>query len=283
LLKQEVIETIWSNHPIRKKLKMKNIKEINIPKGKSWFETWFDTVFYHQLYANRDENEAANFIDELLAELQPQPGLSMLDLGCGNGRHSKHLAMKGFNVTGIDLSSSSIRSARKWENGSLRFYRQDMRMPFGRNKFEYVFNLFTSFGYFNDAADDSRVVANISEALKTDGLLVMDYINSSYAEKNLKAAETKDIDGILYQIQRSSNEKYFFKTIFIEDIHPDKPFEFTEQIRKYSLDDFYHLFRKHGLSIEQVFGDYDLNEFDPSSSPRLIVIAKKNDHEKEFN
>jgi hypothetical protein len=43
------------------------------------------------------------------------------------------------------------------------------------------------------------------------------------------------------------------------------------------------LFHKHGLRIEQVFGDYDLNEYDPETSPRLILIVKKNDHEKEFN
>jgi SAM-dependent methyltransferase len=218
-----------------------------------------------------------------LNELQPSPGSSILDLGCGNGRHSKYLAKKGFNVTGIDLSSSSIRNATKWENELLRFYRQDMRTPFGKNKFDYVFNFFTSFGYFNDAADDDKVVANISAALKDDGLLVMDYINSIYAGKNLKASEKKEIDGIVYEIKRSSNEKYFFKTIIIENMGPHGPYEFTEQVKKYSLADFDHLFRKHGLRIEQVFGDYDLNEYDPEMSPRLILIVKKNDHEKEFN
>jgi SAM-dependent methyltransferase len=262
---------------------MKSITELNLPKEKSWFETWFDTAFYHQLYANRDEKEAANFIDELLAELQPAPGSSMLDLGCGNGRHSKYLATKGFNVTGIDLSSSSIRSARKWENEFLRFYRQDMRTPFGKNKFDYVFNFFTSFGYFNDTADDDKVVANISAALKDDGILVMDYINSFYAGKNIKGSEKKEIDGIVYQIKRSSNEKFFFKTICIENIRSHGPYEFTEQIRKYSQADFDHLFYKHGLRIEKVFGDYGFNEYDPETSPRLILIVKKNDHEKECN
>src|ERR1700752_4887372 len=80
-----------------------------------WFKHWFDSSFYHKLYANRDEREAAGFADALMEELCPPPHSKILDLGCGNGRHSKHLASKGFSVTGIDLSSSSIRDAKKHE------------------------------------------------------------------------------------------------------------------------------------------------------------------------
>ena len=86
-------------------------------KAKSaWFEKWFDSSFYQKLYANRDEKEASGFVNELLSELQPPPYSRMLDLGCGNGRYSKWLASKGFDVTGIDLAASSIRDAKKYES-----------------------------------------------------------------------------------------------------------------------------------------------------------------------
>jgi SAM-dependent methyltransferase len=90
---------------------------------------------------------------------------------------------------------------------TLRFYRQDMRIPFGKNAFDYVFNFFTSFGYFNDPDDDNKVVRNISTALKPGGLLVMDYINAVYAERRLTASEEKEIDGIVYHIRRWTDEK----------------------------------------------------------------------------
>src|SRR5215470_2336385 len=115
--------------------------------NKAWFKHWFDSSFYHQLYANRDENEAAAFINELVNELEPAANARMLDLGCGSGRHSKYLASKGFDVTGIDLAGSSIRQAKRWETEKLRFYRHDMRVTFGREVFDIVFNFFTSFGY----------------------------------------------------------------------------------------------------------------------------------------
>src|SRR5215208_3572942 len=104
---------------------------INITQDSSWFIKWFDSSFYHQLYANRDEHEAKSFIDELLLELQPATNVSMLDLGCGAGRHSRYLASKGYNVTGIDLASSSIRAARQSKTENVQFYRHDMRTSFG--------------------------------------------------------------------------------------------------------------------------------------------------------
>src|SRR5690348_7112852 len=98
----------------------------------SWFKNWFNSSFYHQLYAKRNEQEAAGFIDALLNELQPAPDSCMLDLDCGNGRHSKYLASKGFNVTGVDLATASIREAKKCQTPSLQFHRRDMRDNLGK-------------------------------------------------------------------------------------------------------------------------------------------------------
>lgn len=241
----------------------------------SWFEKWFDSSFYHKLYANRDEKEAAGFIDELLEELQPAPRSRMLDLGCGNGRHSKWLASKGFDVSGIDLAASSIRDAKRYASATLRFYCQDMRVPFGNKAFDYVFNFFTSFGYFNNADDDNKVVRNIVTALKPGGSLVMDYINADYAEKRLTPSEEKEIDGIVYHISRWADEKYIFKKISIDEELFGKPLEYTERIKKFSLHDFKELFNNNGLRLTNVSGDYALNGYDSETSPRIIMIAKK--------
>lgn len=241
----------------------------------TWFKKWFDSAFYHQLYANRDENEAAGFIDGLICKLAPAPQARMLDLGCGNGRHSKRLSAKGFHVTGIDLAGASIRSAKKSESPNLRFYRGDMREPFGKNHFDHVFSFFTSFGYFKTNEEDHQVVANMAEALKPGGTLVLDYLNTPYAEKKLVPVENKEIDGIIYRITRWTDEKHFFKKIVIDGIIPGKPYEFTEQVSKFSLVDFNELFNAHGLCMQQVYGDYNLGLYDAENSPRLILVATK--------
>lgn len=197
----------------------------------------------------------------------------MLDLGCGSGRHSKYLASKGFDVTGIDLATSSIRQAKREETEKLRFYCHDMRAPFGKSKFDYVFNFFTSFGYFDDTSEDLKVVNNMSSALKPGGILVMDYINSVPAERKLKASEQKEIDGIIYTISRWTTDTHFFKKIRIGNI--GEPVEHTERVKKFSVSDFEYLFNCNGLQPEAVYGDYCLNKYDVQTSPRLILIAKK--------
>ena len=240
-----------------------------------WFKHWFDSSFYHRLYANRDEWEAAGFVDALLGHLCPAEHSKMLDLGCGNGRHSKYLASKGFSVTGLDLSSSSILAAKKQESFNLNFHRHDMRLPFGNNYFDYIFNFFTSFGYFKSSLEDDQVLSNISRSLKPGGVLVMDYLNVSYAEKKLVPAEENEIDGIVYKITRWTDEKHFYKRIVLDNTGSRYPVEFNEQVRKFSLADFNQMFASHNLHLQQVYGDYQLGQYDKENSPRLILIAQK--------
>lgn len=95
-----------------------------------WFESWFESAHYHQLYAHRDDEEARRLIDCLIERDLLTPGSNVLDLECGTGRHARHLACRGFDVTGIDLSAESLKRARAaGEDSHLRFLRQDMRLP----------------------------------------------------------------------------------------------------------------------------------------------------------
>ena len=138
---------------------------VSATSQQEWFASWFDSEHYHRLYANRDQREASAFVDRLIQRLAPAPGAAMLDLGCGSGRHSQSLAAHGFQVTGIDLSAVSLARARQLAGDSVRFIEQDMRVPFGARAFDYVFSLFTSFGYFEDRRDHVTVIRNIARSL----------------------------------------------------------------------------------------------------------------------
>ena len=56
-----------------------------------WFESWFDTEYYHMLYNKRNDEEAEAFISGLFAALQLREGMKVADIACGKGRHSKTL------------------------------------------------------------------------------------------------------------------------------------------------------------------------------------------------
>lgn len=240
-----------------------------------WFKDWFNSPYYHLLYFNRDEKEAAAFIDKLINYLKPPAHSSMLDVACGRGRHSIHLAEKGFDVTGIDLSEDSIAEALQHESDHLHFYRHDMRLPFWINYFDYAFNFFTSFGYFNTRRENDNAIRTIAGSLKNEGLFVMDYLNVHYAEDHLVHQFDKGIDDINFFITKWFDETHFYKKIEVEDEALEEPLVFTEKVAKFSLGDFTEMFAYQGLQIQEVFGDYNFAPYDVKKSPRLIMIAKK--------
>jgi len=243
-----------------------------------WFASWFDSIHYHKLYAYRDEIEAAGFIDGLISRLRPESGATMLDLGCGAGRHSKYLASKGFRVTGIDLAAGSILEAKRFEGPWLHFFQHDMRLPFATNAMDYVFSFFTSFGYFEDPAEHLTVVRNMAESLKTGGCLVLDYLNVACAEARMMPREVRIIDGFTYRITRWSDTSRFFKRIVIEDPDGHEGGNYVEQVAKFGVEDFNQMFSPYGLCLDEVYGDYRLTSYDAETSPRMILVARKTAH-----
>lgn len=245
------------------------------PATTEWFAAWFDSLHYHRLYANRDEREADNLVDRLVAALAPPDGAAALDLGCGQGRHARRLASHGLRVTGVDLSGASIRAASAHATDALRFRRGDMRQPFGSASFDYVFNLFTSFGYFEDPADDVTVVHNIADALKPGGVLVLDYLNVAYAASHLKATDVVERGGTTYCISRWADRRHLFKRIVVDDSGSATLLEYVERVARVGIEDFRFMFSLCGLTVERTYGDYELSPFDAATSPRLILVARK--------
>jgi SAM-dependent methyltransferase len=245
------------------------------PVPTDWFASWFDSLYYRRLYAHRDEEEAARFIDLMLDRLQPADGSSMLDLGCGAGRHARSLAARGFNVTGLDLSAESIREAKRSARPGLYFARHDMRRPFGDSAFDHVFNLFTSFGYFAEAEEHLAVVRNIAASLEMGGTLVLDYLNIHHAATHLKAEEVIERDGVVFCISRWTDADHIFKRIVIHDTAATVPIEYVERVARFTVHDFRLMLGLYGLRIEDTYGDYCLAPFDFQISPRLILVASK--------
>ena len=242
---------------------------------KPWFKDWFNSPYYHKLYFQRDEAEAAAFIDKLIDQLQPAPLSSMLDVACGKGRHAFHLSNKGFDVTGIDLSEDSILEAKEFETEHLQFFLHDMRLPFWINYFDYAFNFFTSFGYFKTRREHDNSIRTIAQSLKHNGVFIMDYLNVHYAEDHLMHKSEKQIDDVNYYITKWYDETHFFKKIVVEDDGLEDPLEYTEKVAKFSLGDFTDMFAFQGLQIQEVYGDYAFNNYDVRKSPRLLMIARK--------
>lgn len=238
-----------------------------------WFCNWFNTPYYHILYKNRNISEAKNLIDHLLSKISLPAGGRIADIACGRGRHAVYLNKKGFDVTGIDISEASIEYAKKDENDTLHFAVHDMRRTFVTNYFDAVFNLFTSMGYFKTDRENEHAVKTMSLALKKNGVVIIDFFNAQTAVKNIVPQEEKNIEGILFSIN-----KHIEKNILVKNISFDaegKHYEFSEHVRMITLKDYERYFNETGLKILNLFGDYALNPFSPHQSERLIIVGLK--------
>jgi len=237
----------------------------------NWFAEWFDSKYYHILYQHRNYAEAQMFMDNLVTHLNVPPQATIWDLACGKGRHSIYLAEKGFDVTGTDLSVQSITAAREFEHKQLSFFQHDMRDGFRINYFDYIFNLFTSFGYFDNDKDDLRVLKNVAKSLKNNGIFVMDFLNVHHVAANLVPEEIKVLSNVKFHITRNIADGYIVKAISFET--EGRQHQHQEKVRAFTLEELTHLFTQAGLSINKIFGDYQLNEFDQRQSPRLILTS----------
>jgi SAM-dependent methyltransferase len=239
---------------------------------KEWFAEWFDTPYYHILYKNRDNHEARVFIKSLVDLLQLPEASSVLDLACGKGRHSITLNEFGYTVLGVDLSAQSIAHANQFSNSSLSFAVQDMREPIQSKRFDAVFNLFTSFGYFSSKHENEKVCQAMAQMLNSGGKLVIDFMNAQKVIQNLVPSELKKVQDIEFDIKRIYSGTHIIKQISFQD--KGQKFEFQEQVQAIDLSMFKELLAPY-FTIDSIFGSFELNEYIASESDRLIIIATR--------
>jgi hypothetical protein len=239
----------------------------------SFLTNWINSPYY-ALY-HQDELEQKNkFLQLLVEKMQFAKGNKTLQVGCGTGEQSQLLANEGFDVTGVDFSFKAISEAKSMETDNLHFFQHDIRLPFWINYFDYALNLFTSFGRFVTLREHENMVRVIAQSLKLDGLFVLDYINIQHFEDQLAETQEKAVDDLYFETSRWDDEENFYEKIkvtqngFLKDT-------FTDKLAKLSIGDLTDMFAYQGLQVQEIFGDYELNNFDLKKSPRLIISAKK--------
>ncbi len=242
----------------------------------SWFESWFDSPLYEQLYANRDDAEAARLVTWITGLLPPAEYPRVLDLGCGRGRHSLLLALKGYKVTGVDLSLQAIKKARDKAGEaniqSVSFETGDMR-SWRNSPFDLVCNLFTSFGYFDDDFNNLQVISNMKANLKSGGYLVMDYLNPSYVREKLVPLETVALGELTCRINRHIENGMVVKSLAFVSVENGRSVSFQERVKLYDLVWFEAAFAAHDMNIARLCGDYNGGSFDPLKSARMVMVA----------
>ncbi len=238
-----------------------------------WYVDWFNSPYYHLLYDKRNEEEANLFINNLCSKIQLKDNAFIWDLACGRGRHSLALGRKGFQVIGTDLSENNIHEAMTNSTAKLDFFVHDMRTPFKLNYFDVVFNLFTSIGYFKNFNDNYLVFKNVANSLKENGLFVVDFFNVDKIQETIKPSYVEQRGEVTFHIKKTIAQKAILKRIeFNKD---GKDYYFEESVSLLKKSDFEEFAGRAGLTICDIFGNYQLQNFDVLHSERLILFFKK--------
>lgn len=255
------------------------------PRDADWFEDWFASEFYLKLYSHRDHDEAEACIDLILRstglDAEPRGLRRALDLASGPGRHAISLARRGFDVTAVDLSPTLLRHARSEAEAAgvtIEFIESDMRAIEFDGAFDLGVQLFTSFGYFDDEADDRLVLRHMRQSLRDGGHYALDLINEEYLRHNLVPQSTRSIEGIIALEERWIADGRINKRITIptgaggED--EGGPLRFSESVRLFSALTIEMMLLDADLTPAHWFGDYDGSPYDAMASKRMIVICR---------
>lgn len=206
-------------------------------------------------------------------------GKNILDLCCGTGRHSLPLAKRGLRVVGLDATEDYLREARFRGRGveRLSFIRGDMRsLPF-QGEFDAVINLWTSFGYFVNPADDLRVLKSVAKALKPGGGFLIDIVNSGWLTKNFTPKNwSRRPDGtyLLEDVQLVKGKDHAHINTFTVIGRGRRPASGTFFVRNYDYARLAKLLKQAGLVPVRRWGGLDASPYEPDCR-RMVILARK--------
>ena len=251
----------------------------NKPLRGEWWESYFDDQYlleYEPIFTlENDRKEVTRLIDILGLPA----GSRILDVPCGQGRHAHLLAEAGFNVDGLDYSEHLIKLAKKRGTGpDLRYTRGDMRKLPAKwsERFDAVVNLFTSFGFFTDPADDAQVILEFARVLKPGGILIWhggsrDGVMSKFLSRDWWATK----DGTMIAHERSFDPLSGVLTIESTFRGTAKRLKRrTHRIRLYTATRIAELCAGEGLIVEEAFDGFRDRQLTRRSGEMLLVARK---------
>lgn len=239
-----------------------------------WYQETFGD-FYAIVYAHRTIEAAAPEAAFAAQQLELQASDVTLDLCCGTGRHLIHLAQRTPHAYGLDYSPALLARATQTLEGRARLVRADMKaVPFA-NAFDVVTSFFTSFGYFDDDADNEHVLGEIARILRPGGRYFLDHVNVVHLRKTLEPASVRENGP--YEIRESrwidEERQRINKTTRVfrngAALH-----ESEESVRLYSREELTAILVREGLTVQHVYGDYEGAPYD-AVRPRMLFVGHK--------
>jgi SAM-dependent methyltransferase len=243
-----------------------------------WFDGFFEASYLDEIALQVPPERTERQVAFLLERLAAAPGRRLLDLACGHGRIALPFARAGWQVTGLDLSETSLalaREASEKEGLQIDWIRGDMRQP-PPGPFDAAMNIFTAFGYFEDEAENQRVLDAVAASLVPGGLFLIDTLNllnlaGRWVERLWERIDTGTVFLQEHQFDMLAGRSLARWTFVRED---GSRTELLHSVRVYTPHELAVMLDQAGLEIAGSWGDFEGGElgFD---LPRVILLARK--------
>jgi SAM-dependent methyltransferase len=241
---------------------------------------WFDTFFnnnYNKAYTHLDNERTkkdCSFIREIL---NLEPGHDILDIPCGFGRHAIEFTKDGYNITGMEYHPDQISEAKRnmqLENVSFPLIQADMRNIPYENRYDRIYNYFTSFGYFSDE-ENEKTIGEFHKALKPGGVVLVDIVNRDYFLSECLGNNFKRLGDNRFLIEEFSFDPLTSINNSTQILIEENKIvdERKMKLRLYSPHEIIAIFRKWNFTNVKIFDECGNNI--KTIPKRLTVIAEK--------
>src|SRR5688572_8334655 len=237
-----------------------------------WYESFFHGIA-NELWDRCAPPELTKLeVDFLVDVLQLKPGAALLDIPCGNGRHCRELANRGYRATGFDISREYIDAASKSE-AKVKWICDDMRNLKAVEEFDGAFCFGNAFGYM-EHEDTVKFLGGVARALKPGGRFVLQAAAAEVVLPRFKQREWYEVGDIIfaetneYSAARSCIEtKFTFIRDGKTDVRPGRQFIYTAA-------EVQRMIAGAGLQIVETCGGLDRKPF-ALGAEILYVIGEK--------
>ncbi|NLI99516.1 class I SAM-dependent methyltransferase [bacterium] len=229
--------------------------------GVQWWETFFDLTYAGLDLDSIGIEQTRREVDFMIDVLDLNKHQGIVDIGSGLGRHVLEFARRGFkHVTGLDQSpilTEESRARAELENLAPRFITGDARgLPYS-GEFERAYIWMNLLGYFEDPADDARILASAARALKPGGKLLLDIIHRDWVIRNFSSNGWKRVNNEYILEDRTFD--LITSTVYSSwtMITHTGTYHRQMRLRLYSLNELIGMFSQSGLRFEDAWANLD--------------------------
>lgn len=229
---------------------------------------------YYDMIVNKNTKKEVKFLDNIISDKEVS---KVLDLACGNGRHSNKLQQKGYEVIGIDLSKKMLKQALK-KDGSGFLKGNIKRLPLKTNAFDCAILLWSTINLF-PKKDVESILSEANRCLKEEAYFVLD---AKPPQPDSKKESRNVLENEEVKIETHSVRKYTGnkkKSVYNYDIHykkTDETKELTDKVemKLYTPKKLKKMLIDSGFKVVEKYGKYNIDSEYNKNSDRIIYICR---------